>query len=308
MRDTISFFILGDTGAPVRQVTLSKLFVRFLLVLAVAGVGAVGYGIHDYVALKQSVLDVAILQDQISGQHEVITSQRNQISAFAKKINRLKSKLIALNQFEKRIRVIANLEVNDEQSGLFGLGGPTPADLDTKISPQDPHNGLLREMHEQTDQLDLATARQEEAFTSLIGRLEDQVNLLASTPAIRPTKGWITCGFGYRKSPFTGLREFHKGIDIANRRGTPIIAAADGVVTFAGNKGMLGKTITINHGHGMVTRYGHAKELLKKKGEKVKRGETIARVGKTGRTTGSHVHYEVLLNGVPVNPKKYILN
>jgi murein DD-endopeptidase MepM/ murein hydrolase activator NlpD len=125
---------------------------------------------------------------------------------------------------------------------------------------------------------------------------------------LRPTKGWISSDFGYRISPFTGRREFHNGLDIATREGTPIIAPADGVVTFAANKWLIGNMITIDHGHGMVTQYGHLKEFVAKKGDHVKRGQVIAKVGNTGRSTGPHVHYMVRLNGVPVNPEKYILD
>ena len=109
-------------------------------------------------------------------------------------------------------------------------------------------------------------------------------------------------------SPFTGRREFHKGYDIATKKGSPVLATAAGVVTFVGRKGLLGNCIIINHGHGMVTRYAHIDKFLKKRGEKVKRWEPIALVGNTGRSTGPHVHYEVRLNGIPVNPFKYILN
>jgi murein DD-endopeptidase MepM/ murein hydrolase activator NlpD len=118
----------------------------------------------------------------------------------------------------------------------------------------------------------------------------------------------MTSRFGYRKSPFTGRRELHKGLDIASRKGTPILATANGVVTFAGKKGLLGLTIVIDHGHGMKTRYGHNHKLLKKRGDKVKRWEPVALMGSTGRSTGPHTHYEVHLNGIPVNPEKYILN
>ncbi|MBU4415374.1 MAG: M23 family metallopeptidase, partial [Proteobacteria bacterium] len=149
---------------------------------------------------------------------------------------------------------------------------------------------------------------QKRSFESLFNNLEDQRNLLASTPAIRPTNGWISSKFGYRISPFTGFREFHKGLDIATRKGAPIVATADGVVTFVGVKGLIGKVIVIDHGHGMVTRYAHVHKALKKRGDVVKRGDTIALVGNTGRSTGSHLHYEVHLNGIPVNPAKYILN
>ena len=100
----------------------------------------------------------------------------------------------------------------------------------------------------------------------------------------------MTSRFGYRKSLFAGRRELHKGLDIASRKGTPILATAAGVVTFAGKKGLLGMTIVIDHGHGMKTRYGHNHELLKKRGDKVKRWEPIALKGSTGRSTGPHTH------------------
>jgi len=213
-----------------------------------------------------------------------------------------------LNDFENKIRIIANIEKTADQDSLFGVGGSIPDDLDTRIPLTEKHNSLMREMHEQTKQLELASGKQQEGFESLFNFLQDQRNLLSSTPAVRPVKGWTTSGFGYRKSPFTGLREFHKGLDIATRMATPVIATADGIVSFTGTKGLLGKVVTIDHGHGIVSRYGHLGKVLKKRGAAVKRGDIIARVGVTGRTTGPHVHYEVLLNGLPVNPIKYILN
>ena len=192
------------------------------------------------------------------------------------------------------------------------MGGSVPEDLDAEIPLKEKHNSLMRDMHEQIEELNNASLNQEEEFESLLKSLEDQQNLLASTPAIQPiprsVKSWVTSRFGYRISPFTERREFHKGFDISSRRGTTILATADGVVTFVGKKGLLGNTVVIDHGHGMVTRYGHCEKFLKKRGDKVKRWEPIALMGNTGRSTGPHVHYEVHLNGLPVNPEKYILN
>jgi murein DD-endopeptidase MepM/ murein hydrolase activator NlpD len=142
----------------------------------------------------------------------------------------------------------------------------------------------------------------------LLGALTQQRNRLACTPSIRPAKGWISSQFGYRTSPFTGRREFHSGIDIANNHGTSIIATADGVVSFVGKKHLLGNLVVIDHGHGLVTRFAHLDDALVKRGEKVKRGAVIAKMGNTGRSTGPHLHYEVRLNGLPVNPVQYILN
>jgi murein DD-endopeptidase MepM/ murein hydrolase activator NlpD len=138
--------------------------------------------------------------------------------------------------------------------------------------------------------------------------LKEQKSILASTPAIRPTDGWFSSGFGYRTSPFTNQREFHKGLDIGNRVGTPVIAPADGLVVFVGREGSLGKMIAINHGYNLTTRYGHLNKFRVKKGKYVKRGQVIAEVGTSGRSTGPHLHYEVHLNDVHVNPFSYILD
>ncbi len=97
-------------------------------------------------------------------------------------------------------------------------------------------------------------------------------------------------------------------MDIANRKGTAILATANGIVSFAGKKGPMGNVVVIDHGHGMITRYAHLSEALKKQGDTVKRGDIIAQMGNSGRSTGPHLHYEVHLNGVPVNPVTYILN
>jgi len=254
------------------------------------------------------VSDTENLEQRLGSQAEEITSQRQQLQQFAGEINTLKANLLALNEFENKIRIIANLEKTADQDSLFGIGGSIPEDIDASVPLAEKHNSLIREMHEKTDQIQSATEKQSDSFGVLLNYLEDQINLLASTPAIRPTNGWKTSGFGYRTSPFTGLREFHKGLDIATRQGDPIVATADGGVSYAGLKGLLGKTLVIDHGHGMMTRFGHAHEILVKAGDVVKRGDKIASIGSTGRSTGPHLHYEVLLNGIRVNPEKYILN
>lgn len=308
MRKRISLFVLSNAGHPVRQYRIPKILLRLGLFLLAAASVAIAYGAYDYLRIQKQVALNPILEEQIQRQTAEIRHQRAQIGQFAEEINHLKSSLVDLSRFEQKIRIIANLETNEEQDGVFGVGGPVPEDLDPGIPLEDKYTALMREMHQQSRQLQEASQQQEERFENLLEHLEGEVNLLASTPAIRPAKGWMTAGFGTRKSPFTGLKEFHKGIDIANRKGTHIHATADGKVIYAGKKGLLGNTIIIDHGHGMVTRYGHLAKLLKKKGERVKRGDTIALMGNTGRTTGTHVHYEVMLNGAPVNPRKYILN
>ena len=308
MRKKISFVILSNTGAPAKQICASKASIRLIGLFAVICFALFSYVVYDYYNLKQTTERLQQRETTLTAQLSEIQTQRKQIQEFTNEINTLKDKLVALNQFEKKVRIIANIEKTAETDNIFGVGGSIPEDLDAQISLKEKHNSLMREMHNQIDQLNTASSNQQAGFQSLLKELEDQQNLLASTPAIRPVRGWTTSKFGYRISPFTGRREFHKGYDIATKKGAPILATADGVVTFVGRKGLLGNTIIINHGHGLVTRYAHCDKFLKKRGEKVKRWEQIATVGNTGRSTGPHVHYQVDLNGVPVNPEKYMLD
>ncbi|MBI2974090.1 MAG: M23 family metallopeptidase [Deltaproteobacteria bacterium] len=129
----------------------------------------------------------------------------------------------------------------------------------------------------------------------------------ASIPSIWPVRGWVTSEFGMRRSPRGIGTRFHEGIDIAASIGTPVYASGDGVVTFAGYKNGLGKTIIIDHGFGITTVYGHNSSLYVREGERVKRGSSISAVGRTGRTTGPHLHYQVVVDGMPVDPMRYII-
>ena len=308
MRNRITFILLSGNGSRIRQFSYTKLALAAGAVFSVALIVGMGFLIQDYMRLQQTAAQVAKINEKVAARDAEIVHQKRQIEYFANEINQLKLNLVALDTFERKIRVIANLEKPDGQDNLFGVGGAAPEDLDTNASLRRDQSGLIRSMHDQIDQLEGASFYQEQDFTSLLDQLEEKKNLLACTPSIRPAKGWISSRFGYRISPFTGRRELHAAYDIANRDGSPIISPADGIVTFAAKKGAYGNLIMIDHGYGLVTRYGHLKSFDVKRGTKVSRGDVIAKMGNTGRSTGPHVHYEVRLNGVPVNPEKYILN
>ncbi|MGB8427837.1 MAG: M23 family metallopeptidase [Desulfobacterales bacterium] len=305
MRKKISLVILSNSGGSARQVTISAAFLKMMVFGCLVAATVL---VYDYYRLKLSAATGIDDTLRLTSQSEEIIRQREQIQEFAGEISTLKAKLVTLNDFEKKIRIIANIDSADEENNLFGIGGSIPEDLDTQIPLTCKHNSLIREMHEQVGQLQLASHHQDQSFDKLLKRLQAQQSLLASTPAVRPCPGWTTSSFGYRISPFTGRREFHKGFDIANRKGTPVVSTADGMIAFAGPKGLLGNSVFIDHGHGMVTRYGHLEKVMVARGKPVKRGDTIGLMGSTGRSTGPHVHYEVHLNGIPVNPDKYILN
>ncbi len=138
--------------------------------------------------------------------------------------------------------------------------------------------------------------------------LLDKESFLRSTPTLLPAKGWITSYYGPRMSFFSGRVKMHEGLDVGGDPGTPIIAPADGVVTFAGTKPGFGNFVQIDHGYGVETIYAHAKTIEVKKGQRVKRGDDLATVGNTGNSTGPHLHYEIRVNGTPVDPLYYILD
>ena len=308
MAKKISLIILSNSGTTVKQLAIPVVLLTALALVTALGAAFVGIAFHDYQSLRNSLGTSNHIAQTIEEQREEIGQQRLQIQAFAHEINALKEKLVGLDQFEEKIRVIANLAPGQTDGNLFGVGGAAPEDLEPQLELTQRHEELMREMHQQVDELASASQRQENSFGNLLDKLEGQRNLLASTPAIRPTGGWMTSRFGHRVSPFTGRKELHKGVDIANRKGTAILATANGIVSFAGKKGPMGNVVVIDHGHGMITRYAHLSEALKKQGDTVKRGDIIAQMGNSGRSTGPHLHYEVHLNGVPVNPVTYILN
>jgi len=234
--------------------------------------------------------------------------QKKQILHMARKIDRFSQEMTELKKMDHKLKVMVNLEAIESDGQFRGVGGSDPSLVDPKTTIAQVDRELVRAMHRSLDNLnsDIASSREDKA--GLQKFLENQKILLASTPSIWPSKGWLSSSFGYRNSPFTGEKEFHKGIDISTRIGAPILSSADGVVSFSGWDRGYGRVVVLKHGHGFETKYAHLKKSLVKKGQHVKRGETIGLVGVSGRTTGSHLHYEVHLNGVPINPIRYVLN
>jgi murein DD-endopeptidase MepM/ murein hydrolase activator NlpD len=132
--------------------------------------------------------------------------------------------------------------------------------------------------------------------------LERRQELAAATPSIWPAHGWLSGAFGGRRDPFTGERGFHQGIDISTDRGQPVYATADGTVASAARAGEYGNLLVLSHAFGLSTRYGHLSRFNVGVGQTIKRGDIIGYVGSTGRSTGSHLHYEILVNGRLINP------
>lgn len=212
------------------------------------------------------------------------------------KLEDLRKELVVMAQNDARLRVMNKL-TKPKADELGGVGGPAVGDepTDKLSSLQDQIDNLRREV-------DLRRVSQEE----IQGFLNDQRSLLGSRPTGWPARGWLTSNFGVRRDPFDGKRRMHEGLDIATRTGTPVAATAAGIVREVGSEPGYGKLVVIDHGYGFSTAYGHNSRILVKVGQRIKRGDIVATAGSTGRSTGPHVHYEVRLNGVPVNPTRFL--
>jgi murein DD-endopeptidase MepM/ murein hydrolase activator NlpD len=222
------------------------------------------------------------------------------------RLSNLADTLIRIAQRDARIRVLANLEPIDPQVQAAGIGGPTfthalgaavagPAGRTEEIRVD--LNALIRRANL------LASSFQEAADSLSVHSAR-----LAATPSIMPTKGWLSSAFSsMRTHPILHVARPHEGIDVTAPMGSPIEAPAGGVVLDAGWESGYGNTVTIDHGFGIVTKFAHASKILVKTGQRVARGERIALVGNTGLATGPHLHYEVHVNGRPVDPLKYVI-
>jgi len=300
-KDYINILVFGQKNSKTRHLRIHKKTFKIGLYLLGFGLLSTIFFFCDYIQVRKQTFEL----DQL--RHET-QSQRSQIHFFSSKIEDLEKQLSKLKDFDKKIRIIANLDKGQETASFMGMGGPSPSDLREKLKAEKDDKGLVQQMKTDIDRLKSETMSQEESLSELEKLLQNKKEALVHTPSIWPAQGWVTSGFGFRGNPFTGLTQMHEGIDISNRMESPVIAPADGIISDIGSDWAHGKIVVISHGFGMTTRYSHLEKALVRVGQKVKRGDKIAQLGNSGKTTGPHLHYEVRLNGIPVNPMRYILN
>lgn len=223
------------------------------------------------------------------------------------RLTTLADTLTTISQRDARIRVLANLEPIDPQVEAAGIGGPTLASRPV-LPSEGPNVRRSEEIRVDLNALIRRANLLASSFEEAKDSLASHSLRLAATPSIMPTQGWLTSAFSaMREHPILHIARPHEGIDVTAPMGSPIEAPASGVVTDAGWESGYGNTVTIDHGYGLVTKYAHCSKLLVKAGQRVSRGERIALVGSTGLATGPHLHYEVHVNGKPVDPLKYVL-
>lgn len=238
---------------------------------------------------------------------EILEAKRvaeENLNALTLRLGQMQAHVIRLDALGQRLTRIAGLDSGEfDFSNPPAQGGPDEGETSDLAS----ESVALPDFMTQLDELSAQLKDREEQLNVLETLFIDR-NLQARVlPAGRPvTKGWISSKFGIRTDPFSGKPAWHKGIDLAAKEDSGMIAVAAGVVTWAGKRYGYGNLVEINHGKGYVTRYGHGKSVLVKVGDTVEKGQVIGTVGSTGRSTGPHVHFEVWLEGKAVDPMKYV--
>jgi murein DD-endopeptidase MepM/ murein hydrolase activator NlpD len=297
-----TLMIIPGSNSRVRKFIISEKILKGGVVLAGVFCMFLLFFLMDYARSRARLSELRDLRTEVK-------MQRTKMTQMAQGLIDLDHGMSRLRKFEAKLRTAFDLDRDyystDSLTGVGG-GGQSLAEMLNSMDVR--QKELVAQIDRDLEKLKSDVNDQEQGFSDLLVHLQDQQSLLSSTPSIVPARGWTTSGFKRRRDPFTGRQTWHRGLDISANVGSPVVAPADGVVTYSGKKVDFGNIITIDHGYGYKTRYGHNSKLLARRGQKVKRGQVIAFIGSTGRSTGPHLHYEVLRNGVPVNPSDYVLN
>ncbi len=308
----MKLIFLTKRKSAVRQFDLSGgLFLSLSVILLVALVG--GAATVGFTLGRSELAFSAADRANPDWAYQALAMQRSEIlkakqeaehavNALSGKLGQMEAKVIRIEALGSRLVQMAKLDSAEfDFDRPPALGGPE-SESDERVSPT-----TATELVTAADTIDRALQRRYHELAVLENLLLDRQLQDAISPQGRPiVSGWLSSPYGVRNDPISGRRAFHDGIDFAGKTGSPVIAVADGLVAQVGARQGYGKLIEINHGNGYRTRYGHNSEVLVAVGEKVSRGQQIARMGSTGRSTGPHVHFEVLHNGKTINPRKFI--
>ena len=259
-----------------------------------------------YGTMQTSASELVALENDIFKQKILIKEARQtaetELDALAARLGTMQANVIRLNAMGQRLVKVGKLDAKEFNfKNEPSYGGPAEAESIANINfATNNLNGIIAN-------LDKQLASREEQLDVLEEVIMNRRLRSESKPRGRPiTKGWTSSYYGKRTDPFTGKLAMHKGMDFAGKEGSEIIAVASGVVTWAGDRYGYGELIEVNHGNGYTTRYGHNAELLVEVGDSVVKGQAISHMGSTGRSTGPHVHFEVLKNDRQINPSKFV--
>jgi len=296
----------GTDTESARKITVSPRAIKFLI-----GLGA----LVSIVLLAFFLHYVRLFSNKIYYEHILFENKnlRTKVGIYKKKFEGISRDLIDITNYEKKLKSFSKLDqsvlskpyenISDELS--MKMSAPY---LEHKNQDKDfrRHEGM-EEFDQHLSSYEYSSKKLKKSLKELLATYKDQKFLFHSLPTLFPTIGWITSFYGPRKSPYSGRYKMHDGIDIGAPYGAPIVAPADGVVVVSGTGAGFGKHVQLHHGYGIETLFAHSQKVVVKRGQKVKRGDIIAYVGSTGHSTGPHLHYEVSINGTPVDPYYFLL-
>jgi murein DD-endopeptidase MepM/ murein hydrolase activator NlpD len=297
----------GKRGSGGQAASLSTRHIVAIVLVGIlllpALIGVVAYRLHQVIANGNDNPVIASYYQELRHSRAALSQARDEASrhlnVLAQRLGGLQAQILRLNALGSRLTRMAGLDMREFNfDALPAMGGPE-RNVSMNVSSPD----VVRNMELLARELERSQAR----LAALESLLLDRKLTAAVTPSAWPVDGgWVSSGFGIRMDPFTGHQAVHEGVDIAARFGGPIYAASDGVVNWAADKVGYGLVVEVTHESGLITRYAHTSQILVKEGDRVSKGQEIARVGTTGRSTGPHLHFEVRLYGQPVNPRPFL--
>lgn len=323
---TFTLIVMTDGGAQLRKLRVNGKLVNWVVggVAALVGVLAIALTVSVLIPREANVAD---LLAKIEGQEKDGQELRDKLGEANGDVKQLQSKVASVStslnkvtEYANRLRRFTHLSDPDRNLALGPLVAPEGEDdaaaLATDPTEEEGVDAAARErrkmragiMARRMSKMDKEAVVTQKKLEILEKHFKDRQVVLKGTPSIWPTRGAFASGYGMRRDPIIGVYAFHKGIDIMADTGSQVISPADGTVIFAANKGGYGLHILLDHGFGLKTRFGHLSKTQVEVGQKIKRGDPLGLVGSTGRSTGPHLHYEVLVGGVPQNPFRYILD
>jgi murein DD-endopeptidase MepM/ murein hydrolase activator NlpD len=329
----LTLFLVSNQDGQTRKLVISSVWLKAGAFIGAIAILVLAAGMVDYFGLLLQSLENKRLRTenaQLIKQFQVVEG----------KVSSLENSLERVKTFTTKLKLITNIEAEDRVTKLSMGTKPAPGQQVEEFEPmeQRPSSEVMAEQDEvfkkpqtlnerkgevaeqpaenkdyaslvvRIDKAVHETQLKEQSVIDLWESLSERQSLINATPNIKPARGWLTSRFGYRVSPFSGKATMHAGLDIAAAPGSPIYAPADGVVSFAGYDEGYGKLVSVDHGYGVTTRFGHTSQIYVQVGQKVSKWDVIAAVGNTGRSTGPHLHYEVRINGTPVDPINFILD
>ncbi|MBI2980952.1 MAG: M23 family metallopeptidase [Deltaproteobacteria bacterium] len=292
--DHFSLFLIPEDHSEVRRLRLSVVQLRFLFAFVLVGVVFSFFNLAGFLYYRSLYND----NEAERQENKAAAQERDRV---LEGLKGLEETVHAAERYADRLAGLVGVERLELRKGL----GPVKKsafdpEAETQALKWDEVGERMERTHHQAASIDLR-------LQELVRIQEDKLLYHASRPSIWPVKGWVTSEFGFRRSPLSGRREFHGGLDIAAQWGSNVEAPSAGMVRFSGDRGGMGRTIVIDHGYGIESYYGHTSQIFVKQGQVVERGMRIARVGTSGRSTGPHLHYEIHVDGIPIDPMQYIL-